>query len=78
MQILYTADLAQKLGKTTDAIRSLRVRDPNSLPAPNGRIGRRDYWLAASVERWLQEGGSKAKKRGRPRLAPEHIQPTHL
>ena len=78
MQILYTAELAQKLGKTTDAIRALRVRDPHSLPTPDGRIGRRDYWLSTSVEQWLQSGGSKSKKRGRPRLAPEHIQPSYL
>lgn len=71
--ILYTADLAQRFGKTTEALRVQRVRNPKSLPTPDGRIGRRDYWLPESIDRWLQSGGSKAKPRGRPRLVPAHI-----
>lgn len=71
--ILYVADLAKRFGKTTEALRSLRVRSPKSLPTPDGRIGRRDYWLPESIDRWLQSGGSNAKPRGRPRLVPAHI-----
>lgn len=70
MNIFYTSDLAKILGKTTEALRSMRCRDPKSLPTPDGRIGKRDYWLPDNVEKWLKEGGSKQKRRGRPRLVP--------
>jgi hypothetical protein len=70
MNILYASDLAKVLGKTTEALRSMRVRNPNNLPAPDGRIGKRDYWLPERVEQWLKSGGSKQKRRGRPRLVP--------
>lgn len=71
--ILYTDGLAKKLGKTLDAVRSMRTRCPQSLPPPDGRIGRRDYWFPENVDRWLANGGSAAKRRGRPRLVPYHI-----
>lgn len=73
MQILYTKELAERLGKTTEALRTLRVRDPHSIPPPTGRIGRRDYWLPESVDAWLRSGGRVDRKRGRPRLVPAHI-----
>lgn len=73
MQILYTNQLAERLGKTTEALRSLRIRDPQSLPPPSGRIGRRDYWLPEAVDKWLANGGKTERKRGRPRLVPAHI-----
>lgn len=72
-KILYTAQLAEVLGKTTEALRVLRIRDPASVPPPDGRIGRRDYWLPESVDLWLRNGGRKERKRGRPRLVPAHI-----
>lgn len=72
-EVLYTDGLARRLGKSIDALRSMRSRDPQSLPSPDGRIGRRDYWLPESVDRWLANGGSAAKRRGRPRLVPYHI-----
>lgn len=71
--IYYTQQLAQRLGKTTEALRTLRVRDPNSIPTPDGRIGRRDYWLPESVEAWLRNGGKPQRKRGRPRLVPKPV-----
>jgi hypothetical protein len=72
-KILYAAQLAAALGKTTEALRVMRVRDPYSIPPPTGRIGRRDYWLPEAVDKWLQNGGKQERKRGRPRLVPEHI-----
>jgi hypothetical protein len=72
-KILYAAQLAQTLGKSTEALRALRVRDPHSIPPPDGRIGRRDYWLPESVDKWLQNGGKPERKRGRPRLVPANI-----
>lgn len=77
--LMYTQQLAEKLGKTTEAVRMLRCRDPQSLPPPNGRIGRRDYWLSDSVDDWLRNGGKRAyKRRGRPRLVPENINVTSV
>lgn len=76
--VLYTQQLAAKLGKTTEALRTLRLRNPKNIPSPNGRIGRRDYWLSESVDEWLLNGGQLERKRGRPRLVPEHIKLTHV
>ncbi|WP_287601273.1 hypothetical protein [Thiothrix sp.] len=71
--ILYTAQLAKTLGKTTEALRALIVRDPQSIPPPKGKIGRRPYWLPDDVQKWLENGGKPERKRGRPRLVPAHI-----
>ena len=78
--IMYTKQLAEKLGKTTEALRMLRLRHPRSIPPPNGRIGRRDYWLSDSVDEWLRNGGKPQyeHKRGRPRFVPEHIKITSV
>lgn len=73
MKVMYTNQLAEKLGKTTEALRQLRLRDPQILPPPSGKIGRRDYWLASAVDKWLENGGKPERKRGRPRLVPAHI-----
>lgn len=72
-EILYVADFARRIRKTTEAFRSMRTRDPNCIPAPDGKIGRREYWLPETVNHWLKKGGNTAKKRGRPRLVPNHI-----
>jgi hypothetical protein len=77
-QVLYAQQLAARLGKTTEALRALRARDPASVPVPDGKIGRRDYWLPASVDRWLLNGGRSDRKRGRPRLVPAHINITSV
>ena len=76
--LMYTQQLAEKLGKTTEALRMLRLRHPRSIPPPTGRIGRRDYWLSDSVDEWLRNGGTTERKRGRPRLVPEHINVTSV
>lgn len=51
-ELLYTEDMANKLGKSVEAVRALVRR--GSLPAPF-RLGRRNVWRLEDVDRWLEE-----------------------
>lgn len=59
--VLYIAQLAQRLGKTDAAVRAGLQRKADWVP-PSFKMGSRHAWRPADVDRFL---AAKAKKAGR-------------
>jgi len=55
--LLSIDDVAVTLGISRRTL--FRLRSSGQFPEPDAKIGRRDRWKTATIQRWIDNGGTK-------------------
>lgn len=51
------AEVADRIGVTKDFVR--KMKSQGKMPPPDGRVGVREGWLPATIDRWQKERKSR-------------------